>query len=162
MKFFRYFPRTVDGAGRIITNISKKIVLSQGMKDTASIYYSYFLKDGERLDTIAKRRYGSEEYQWIIMLVNNMMDPRENIPLSHSEFNQMIEDTYGSVATAQTTIHHYEDVDGNWVDDTYAFARNEITVYDYEESLNEAKREIKLVRPEFIPQFEEELRRVMS
>jgi hypothetical protein len=36
------------------------------------------------------------------------------------------------------------------------------TIYDYESELNEAKREIKLIRKEYVPQLESELKNIMG
>lgn len=162
MRFFRYFPTTIDISGHVLVNLSKKILLGKNLSGEATIYYGYRLSDGERLDTLAKKLYDSEEYQWIIMLVNNMLDPREDLPMSHREFNQFLTDKYGSVESAMTKIHHLENEDGEWVDETYPYYKNEISVYDYEDQKNESKRNIKLVRPEYIGVFSEELKRIMG
>ena len=162
MRFFRYFPTTIDISGHVLVNLSKKILLGKNLSGESTIYYGYRLSDGERLDTLAKKLYDSEEYQWIIMLVNNMMDPRQELPMSHQEFNEFLKQKYGSVETAMTTTHHLEDEYGEWVNEDYPYYKNVITMYDYEDKINESKRNIKLVRPEYIGVFTEELKRVMD
>lgn len=161
MNFFRYFPKTMDIEGRVITNLSKRVIPKSGTLTRATLYYKYKLKDGERLDTLAKRIYGSEEYQWVIMAINQMMDPREACPLTQRELNEYLIQKYGSVETSMTEIRHYVDPDGVIVNDDAAGARG-VTYYEYEDELNESKRAIKLVRPEFISAFKDELRRVLS
>lgn len=162
MRFFRYFPKTLDGQGNILTNLSKKILLGKNLSEQAVIYYTYYIKDGERLDVLSKRLYGNEEYHWIIMLINNMMDPRQDLPLTNREFEQYLSYLYGSVETALTTVHHLEDENGEIVDAQHPFSKREVSVYEFEERKNEEKRLIKLVRPEYISAFVEELKRVMS
>ncbi len=162
MRFFRYFPTTIDISGHVLVNLSKKILLGKNLSGESTIYYRYRLSDGERLDTLAKKLYDSEEYQWIIMLVNNMMDPRQELPMSHQEFNEFLKQKYGSVETAMSTTHHLEDEYGEWVNEDYPYYKNVITMYDYEDKINESKRNIKLVRPEYIGIFTEELKRVMD
>ena len=162
MRFFRYFPTTIDISGHVLVNLSKKILLGKNLSGESTIYYGYRLSDGERLDTLAKKLYDSEEYQWIIMLVNNMMDPRQELPMSHQEFNEFLKQKYGSVETAMSTTHHLEDEYGEWVNEDYPYYKNVITMYDYEDKINESKRNIKLVRPEYIGIFTEELKRVMD
>jgi hypothetical protein len=89
------------------------------------------------------------------------MDPRFDVPLKYDEFNQFLVEKYGSVETAMSQIHHYVDADGLIVDQ-YTTPHTPVYSYDYEESINESKRMIKLVRPEYISQFVEELKRVMD
>lgn len=161
MKYFRYFPKTVDESSRIIANLSKKITISNKLKNESVLYYTYRLNDGERLDTLSKRAYGDEQYHWVIAIINGMMDPRFEVPLSYSEFDNFLIDKYGSTEIAMSKIHHYIDAVGNIVDE-FTTPRTPVYCYEYEESVNEAKRSIKLVRKEYVSQFVEELKRLMS
>ena len=162
MRFFRYFPTTIDINGKVLVNLSKKILLGKNLSDQSIMFYKYVLSDGERLDTLAKKVYDSEEYQWVIMLVNGMFDPRQDLPMSSTEFDAYITGQYGSVSNAMTTVHHLEDENGEWVDPEYPFIKYEISVYDYEDRINERKRQIKLVRQEYIGIYAEELKRVLG
>lgn len=162
MRFFRYFPTTIDINGKVLVNLSKKILLGKNLSDQSIMFYKYILSDGERLDTLAKKVYDSEEYQWVIMLVNGMFDPRQDLPMSSTEFDAYITDQYGSVSNAMATVHHLEDENGEWVDSEYPFIKYEISVYDYEDRINERKRQIKLVRQEYIGIYAEELKRVLG
>ena len=161
MKFFRYFPKTVDSNSRILANISKKAALSNSLRNEALLYYTYRVNDGERLDSLSKKVYGDEQYQWVIAMVNNMMDPRFDLPLSYTEFIEYLTDKYGSVENSQSEIHHYIDASGRIVDQ-WTTPHTPVYTYDYEETLNESKRTIKLVRKEYVSQFLEELKRVMD
>ena len=64
-------------------------------------------------------------------------------------------DTSGDVITitGQTEFynatHHYVDVLGNQVD-KYTIGATEVTYYDYEKDLNDAKAEIRVIRPAYI------------
>jgi Tfp pilus tip-associated adhesin PilY1 len=49
------------------------------------------------------------------------------------------------------------------IDDmTYYQTKEQLSIYDYELELNEAKRQIKLLRKEYVSQFESELKKLMS
>lgn len=161
MKFFKYFPKTVDSSSRIIANLSKKVVLSTGLRNEATLYYTHRLDDGERLDTLSKRAYDDDQYHWVIAMINNMMDPRFDVPLTYTELQNLIVEKYGSLEVAMTTVHHYVDSLGNIVDE---YTSPKIPVYcdEYEENVNEAKRTIKLVRKEYISQFTEQLKKVLG
>lgn len=162
MRFFRYFPTTIDIEGRVLVNLSKRILLGNNLADQSIMYYKYVLSEGERIDTLAKKVYDSEEYQWVIMLINKMFDPRQDLPMTSREFDRYIIDQYGSVEYAMTTAHHLEDESGEWVDDQYPFYKREISIYEHEDRINEKKRRIKLVRQEYIGVYTEELQRVLE
>ena len=85
-----------------------------------SIYYTkYSVKEGERLDTIAKKAYGDQFYDWVIVLTNNFMNPQFSFPLDSYSLQKIAEYKYGD--EAYSGIHHYEvtyfathKVDGLW------------------------------------------------
>jgi hypothetical protein len=52
-------------------------------------------------------------------------------------------------------VHHYINSFGDIVHSSYAGAKTAITNYDYEIELNEAKRRIKIIKPEFVAVFVE-------
>ena len=70
---------------------------------------------------------------------------------------QVDANTYANVASSSTS---YTLNSGAVV--TEAITKEKQTYYDYEVEVNEAKREIKLLKKEFIPEVEKEFRRVIS
>ena len=135
-------------------------------------YYTYIVKDHETAQFIADRYYDDVTLDWIIYIANNIIDPQYDWPLAYLDLIEFIKGKYGSVATAQSQVHHYEQIfrkgerlsGGTIIKektfqvdlDTYnsigdpSFKR-EVSNYDYEIETNDAKREIKVVRKEFIP-----------
>lgn len=65
--------------------------------------------------------------------------------------------TYANVASSSNT---YTLQDGNVI--TVTTSKEKKTYYDYEVETNEEKREINLLKPEFVTQVEEEFKRVIS
>jgi len=70
---------------------------------------------------------------------------------------QVDANTYANVSTTTTT---YSLQDGKTV--TKAITKEIKTYYDYEIEQNEAKRTIKLLKPDFVPEVEKEFRRVIK
>jgi hypothetical protein len=54
-------------------------------------------------------------------------------------------------------IHHYEDADGYEVDSD-ASGATAVTNFIYEETLNDSKRSINIIRGEYLPQVLEEFK----
>lgn len=161
MKYFKRFPNTFDIDARLITNITKNVLISKNLKNASQLYYTYKLEDGERPDNLAFKLYADESLQWIIALINDWLDPRTTAPLTYAEMQEYLIQQYGTLETAQTTIHHYEDAAGEWVN---AENTPNIAVYcdQWEERQNEARREIKVVRKEYVEAFQQELKKALK
>jgi hypothetical protein len=211
-KFFDLFPKiSYDIAGnqystfQNVTNIFFRVRVLREILGNISAYYEYIVSDDMTPEILAEAIYGDPEGHWVILMANNIVDAQFDWPLNTTCFNNYIIGKYGSIATAQTRIHHYEKVirreesstgtttetrfiinedkytnndldvpydyyNGlaetqsvetfNLEDDTTVVQisyREAITCYDYENALNEAKRTIKVIKPEYYGQIVREL-----
>src|SRR5208282_3233474 len=77
-------------------------------------YFKYAIKDNERADQIANDYYGSSFYDWLIYLINDIIDPYYDWPLNSANFNAMILERYGSYINAQNIIKYWN---SNWYQD---------------------------------------------
>lgn len=93
-----------------VTNILFRIGMVKEYVNNTSAYYEYVIQDGEKPEILAERFYGSPEAHWVIILANDIVDPQYDWPLNYDEFNNYVVGKYGSVASAKTTIHHYEKI----------------------------------------------------
>jgi len=168
--FFAPFPKIqydIDKSGNsaTITNIMLRFKISEIIKSKAAVYYNYQIKDGEYPDVIASKYYDDPTLDWVILVTNNVMNPLFDWPMSYNGLIQFIREKYGSVATANQTVHHYEKVirdhsvlsDGTILSEqiviidettyntTSALIRRSISAYDYETTLNDAKRDIRIL-----------------
>lgn len=169
MNFFKHFPTTPYRLGNIemqIRNFTAHVVILEKLKENLTVLYDYVIRDGERPDTVATSVYGSPEYTWMILLVNNIMSLYD-WPLTVEQFEQYIVTKYGTSITAQQRFT-YRNAAGLIVDaDTF----NELpandrgtmtTVYDEELQANETKRRIKIIPPEFAGPIMVELKKILQ
>lgn len=152
-----YYPLDVNGKTvyKNVSDITSNIRLTQKTTDTALNYDQRVLGDGETFDITANEVYEDPQNHILVMLANDRFDWRNDTPLSSVEFQSMINEKYSD----PYGIHHYEDVDGNivdnvWDDDAdheFAYPQNiiPITNYEYETRINEAKRHIKVIKQEY-------------
>lgn len=129
----------------------------------------YVIKDGESPDFISYQVYGTPKYDYIILLTNNIDNFYEQWPKSFKVFNDYIEMKYGTITYAKTNFAKYYTSNGNEIS---ADAWNEqsvsdpmyykLTYYEYEERLNDAKTQIRLLNPNIVTKFEVELQLAMS
>lgn len=89
--------------------VAKNFFRRYKISDTAfnqTVYFNkYALQDGQRLDQIAEGVYGNANYDWIIVLTNNMVNTQYDLPMSESELRKHIESQYDN---PYYDYHHYE------------------------------------------------------
>jgi hypothetical protein len=170
--YFSKFPKMaydIDGTGtnkRIVVDIIHRAKFIDVVRSNALIFYPYHTQEGETPEIVASKLYGSPQYHWVILFANNIFDLWNDWPLSYDQMVQYLIKRYGSVPTAKTTVDHYEDKFGNFIDfTTYnnTYSQGSIIVYadDYANQLNEIKKLIQLPDPRFVGQIENELNGLM-
>ena len=115
--------------------VAKNFFRRYKISDTAfnqTVYFNkYALQDGQRLDQIAETLYGNPNYDWVVVLTNNMVNTTFDLPMSESELRKHIERLYDN---PYYDYHHYEIISddeqiekfgkvlmpgGTWVDQTF-------------------------------------------
>lgn len=159
-----------NGKQEIVTDITVRFKLIQAIKSRQAVYYDYTIQEGERPDIVAFKYYGDSTLDWIILMVNNIIDPVYDWPMAHKSFEKYLKNKYGSLSVAHSTNHEYRKVlnqqstlfDGTFVskrtlvvdETTYnslnVSMREAISKYQYEEELNESKRQIKLIDSDYV------------
>ena len=187
-QFFANYPRIAyDISGNnstvpdytVAVNLMIRSKLKDTVEDDVTVYYPYIVPEGMRPDVLAYKYYGDTIYTWTIFLVNNIVDPYWEWPLSYKDFREYMTDKYGSIEKAQSQIHHYEkiararveqtkladavpeyrlEIDYQTYTETDVSEREIIYSYGYEKDLNEAKREIQLIDANFIRSVQDEAR----
>lgn len=163
MSYFSKFPLYLTTAGYkgpigstskaqnqiIITDFFRRIRTGKDFSDVVIGTVPYVIKDGQTPEQVSFEFYGSSYYHWVILLINDIVNPREEWPLEHAQFEDMLTLRYVSTQT----IHHYIDpVSGFEVDSNFIGAVP-ITILEYEEEVNEAKRHIKMLDSRYLRQF---------
>ena len=78
----------------VAKNFFRRFQLNPDVFDFALLYDQTTVEDGERLDQVAYRMHGKAEYDWIIVLVNNLIDPQFNWPMSDHVLRTYAEEKY--------------------------------------------------------------------
>ena len=145
----------------LLTNVTARYKIRDILKNKVAIYYDYIVKDGDRPDNIAFKYYEDETLDWLIYLVNDIIDPYYDWPLDQDAFNKYIRTLYGSVAGAKGTVFEYRKIitkqkvlfDGTNVPERYvvvdqktyntlgATDRREVDAYEYYEEENNMTKE---------------------
>jgi len=161
MAYFEYFPtigydvRGEKNNSRVqeITNVLVRIRKKLNVINSA-FFEQYFISDGDRADTIAHQIYDDSTLHWVVLYANYMTNPYYDWPLPYFDLQKFVAKKYPDNING---IHHYEDADKYVVDST-ASGATAVTNFLYEETLNDEKRTINIIRAEYIPQILEEFK----
>ena len=160
-----------------VKNIFKRSKLRSDVDQVITVFNYYYVRENYRPDMVAEEIYEDPELDWIILTTNNIINIRDQWPLNHNDLYNHIVEKYGSEANT-LGIHHYEtkkmvdeynrtvipaglQVDANFTFQYKNYSNSMVTVnpvvsvtnYDYEVKLNEGKRRIKILKPEYLSVF---------
>jgi hypothetical protein len=105
-KYFRYFNKinynVNDNYFDVVTNLMNRFTLEEQFKNNVAVYYKYSIMDGETPEQLSKKFYGETERHWIILSMNNIVDPFYDWPLSNRAFIKYVENKYATSQYADT------------------------------------------------------------
>lgn len=90
---------------RIVKDIARNVRFRKEVLANVTLYDEYDMKDGETPEIVAEKFYGSPEYHWVVMLVNERYDAINEFPLAVPEFEEYIRDRYGDVVKIRPTAN---------------------------------------------------------
>ena len=179
MTYFSYFPlmaydMKADGQYKLAKQILKRVKLRAGLKSGLFLYDKYDVPEGEKPEDTAFKFYGNADYHWVILLTNDIKDRYYEWPMTQPQFHQFLEDKYG--VGESDGIHHYELAQSSGPtsskgpeDYSYLVEVNSdesgataVTNREYEQRLQDQKRQINILNKRFIPQFVEEFERLIN
>jgi Base plate wedge protein 53 len=165
-----------------IKNIFRRVKADFDKVKSLLAFEKYSIPGDELPYHVAQRIYRSTDYEWVILLTNNITNVYTQWPLSQREFEFMLRKKYGTQSDA---IHHWETKEivfngnilvqsGIIVDRDYKFKRPDgiiisndglvrpISNYEYEYQKNEKKRDIYLLNPIYLDQFVGQMETLLS
>lgn len=106
-KYFNYFPKvgySIEKPNKYdyVTSLVSRFGIEDQLKENSAVFYTYQVRDGETPEIIASKVYGSSERHWIILMMNNVVDPQYDWPLSYSAFNEYVKSKYSTPEYADT------------------------------------------------------------
>ena len=166
--YFEMFPKIEydllgNGNSIFFTDITKRSVIRKEVLEQISNFDFYDVQNGESAEIIADVYYQNIFLHWIVLMANNITNLYEQWPKSLSNLESYIDEKYGDNANS---VHHYviNQTSGDTTkeiiltDNTYHSDAATVSNYQYEVDLNDSKRRIRLIRPEFVSQIIEEYR----
>jgi hypothetical protein len=165
-----------------VKNLFRRVKLRDDLQNVFTLFNRYQISEGERPDTIAERIYGSADLDWVVLLSANIINVRNEWPLSNRDLYRFVEEKYGfdkiyEIKYYQTT--EVKNANGNLIlpagkvvdpnftipdpDNPYITLNPIVAIsnYDYEIDKNNQKRSIYILKPQYLQQYLNDIRSIM-
>lgn len=106
MSYFNKLP-VIEYGDQNCKNILSRAVLTAKSLTQLNTYQSYNVPEGVRASELAFDYYGSTNYDWMLYISNNIVDPYYQWPLDTLSLDEYIINKYGSIEYSQQGIKHY-------------------------------------------------------
>ena len=168
---------------QIVKNIFKRAVLRDDIFNEATAFTKYSVQGDDRPDQVAYKLYNDSGLDWVVLTTNNIIHVRDEWPMGNQDFLTYLNSKY--TTQELSNIHHYEtkiirDSNGNLIqpagihvesDHSITFVDNGVTrtesqvtsftFLEHETNLNDAKRNINILKRELLDLFFKDVNDIM-
>ena len=171
-------------------NLFRRVKVREDLFANFMQFDKYKIVGDERPDNVAQKVYDNDDLDWVILLSNNIVDLNNEWPLTQFQLNEFLNEKYSPQELV--SIHHYETLElrdnknqlilpaGIVVDENFNLEYlsggqikstnslvdgrpvKAVTFYDYENDLNDKKRNINVLKPELLGIFIRDFERIMK
>ena len=171
-----------------VKNFFKRGFLREDIFQNLTFFTKYQIQGNDRPDNVAFQVYNDSTLDWLVLIANNIVNIQNEWPLSNLDFDELMLDKYGSYDTLFNGIHHYETIEvkdardvvivnaGLKVESDYSITFFDerademktvtptipVTNYQYEQKVNEDKRNIYLLQPRYVQVVRDDLEDLMT
>lgn len=173
--YFGSTPFVSDGMGKVFTpDTTKYVEIPKLYKTDPRYFLKYSIRDNDRPDELAHRIYGDSSLYWLILSMNDMWPYQEHWPMDQEQLAEYMVAKYPY--NNESDVLFYLDLNGNVVN-PFGIALSlgstpenviasqtltPVTIAQYEYSKNNAKREIKILDPDFVTDVRAILKKVSA
>ena len=172
----------------VVKNLFKRGKLREDIYQNIAFFTKYEIIGNDRPDNVAAEVYGDSDLDWVVLISNNIVNVQSEWPLLQNDFDRFMLDKYGTYDKMNDT-HHYETKEvkntagavivpeGLQVASDYSVTyydwyqsgevtrsdiTTEVTNYDYESKLEDAKRNIFLLKNSYLHIITDDLEEMME
>ena len=165
-----------------VKNLFRRVKLRDDLQNVFTLFNKYEINQGERPDTVAEDLYGSADLDWVVMLTAGIINVRDQWPLSDAELYRYAENKYGDELNSTRFYETTEVKDssgrlilpkGKVVDSGFTIPNpanksttlnpvTGISNYEYEVRVNDDKRFIYILKPDYLQLYLNDMRRIMQ
>lgn len=173
-----------------VKNFFKRGKIRDDIFQNLSFFTKYSIIGDERPDNVAYKIYGEETLDWLVLLSNNILNIQTEWPMTQQVFDTYVLSKYKDYNTLYNGVHHYETIQvqntngvivvpkGLTVDSAsfsityYDYLTDEevtrtnivteITNYDYENKIQNDKRNIYILKQSYLNVIFNDLEDIMT
>ena len=171
-----------------VKNFFKRGFLREDIFQNLTFFTKYQIQGNDRPDNVAFQVYNDSTLDWLVLIANNIVNIQNEWPISNMDFDELMLERYGSYDTLFNGIHHYETIEvkdardvkilnaGLKVESDYSITFFDeradqmktvtptipVTNYQYEQKVNEDKRNIYLLQPRYLQVVRDDLEDLMT
>jgi hypothetical protein len=165
-----------------VKNIFRRIKVRDDLFNNFTAFNKYEIPEGARPDTVAEELYGSANFDWVVLIASGILNVRNEWPLSNRDLYNYANDKYGESLNSTRFFETKEVKDssgrlilpkGKVVDSNFTIPKPDtptatlnpvtgISNYEHETRLNDKKRNIFIVREEYLQDFVDDMREIMT
>ena len=163
-------------------NLFRRTKLRDDLQNNFTLFDKYEIIEGMRPDNVALELYESDQFDWVVLLVAGITNVRNEWPLSSRDLYHYAHDKYGDSLNSNMFFETTEVKDasgrlilpkGKVVDQDFTIPKPGtpnatinpvvgISNYEYETRLNDEKRNIFVLRLEYLQEFVNDFRELMT
>ena len=189
---FEYVSRLPDakiGDYIEVKNLFKKGKLREDIFQELAFFEKYKIIGNDRPDNVAAKVYGDSTLDWLVLICNNVVNIQTEWPMTQQGFDTFLLGKYGDYETLYGGIHHYEtpeirnsrgviivpaglqvqsDYSISFYDyfidsiETYENIAIPVTNYEYEEKLEDDKRNIFVLKQRYLNVVLDDMQDIMA
>ena len=165
-----------------VKNVFRRVKVRDDLYNNFVIFEKYEIPEGARPDTVAEEIFGSANLDWVVLTVAGIINVRNEWPLSNHDLYNYVENKYGNSINSTKFFETKEVKDssgrlilpkGKVVDSNFTIPNPTnpsatlnpvvgISNFIYETRLNEEKRNINILREEYLQDFLDDMRQIMT
>ena len=164
-----------------VKNVFRRVKVRDDLYNNFVIFQKYEIPEGARPDNVSEELFGTPNLDWVILTVAGIINVRNEWPLSNHELYNYANDKYGNSLNSTRFFETTEvkNADGKLILPKGKVVDNNFTIpnptnpsatlnpvvgisnFIYETRLNEEKRNINVLREEYLSQFLDDMRDLM-
>ena len=166
----------------LVKNLFRRVKVRNDLYKNFVVFQKYEIPEGARPDTVAEDLYGTPNLDWVVLTVSGIINVRNEWPLSNRDLYNYCFEKYGDSLNNTRFFETTEVKDSNGrltlpkgkvVDSNFTIPNPTnpsatlnpvvgISNFIYETRINEEKRNINVLREEYITEFLDDMREIMT
>ena len=172
-----------------VKNLFKRVTLREDIYSNLMYFTKYSINGDDRPDNVANEIYSDPTLDWLILLANNITHIPTEWPMAQNDFDRFLLDKYDNYNSLENGVHHHEtievkdsndvtmvpaglEVSSDFTTTYYDYfisgmvtkldITRPVTNYEYEEKIENKKRNIYILKQEYVSVVMDDIEELMS